>query len=407
VILRIALRYLFAKKSHKVVNVISFISIAGVAVATAAIVIVLSVFNGFTGIASMHLSLIDPDIKALQAEVKTFTGADSLAAVLERLPEVATAMPVLQERALMTTPQAQKPVIVKGVDTKRYPQIIDIDRLIIDGVYEADNGLDDSIPAIQASVGVAVATGLRPSPYKAAQIYMPRRTGRINPANPTTAYRQMPVALTGVFRVDQPEYDADYIIAPLDDVRRLLEYDTDAASWLEIKAAPGYSPKEAEKAVATALPAFDVLGRERQQADTYRMIAVEKWVTFLMLVFILIIASFNIVSTLSLMVIEKRSDMTTLRALGASRNSVRSIFIAEGGLFTATGGLAGTILGSVLVLLQQHFGFIKIGGDPQAMSVDVYPVELHAADQLLVIATIAAVGLLIGFTSKIFTRKTA
>jgi len=407
VILRIALRYLFAKKSHKVVNVISFISIAGVAVATAAIVIVLSVFNGFTGIASMHLSLIDPDIKALQAEVKTFTGADSLAAVLERLPEVATAMPVLQERALMTTPQAQKPVIVKGVDTKRYPQIIDIDRLIIDGVYEADNGLDDSIPAIQASVGVAVATGLRPSPYKAAQIYMPRRTGRINPANPTTAYRQMPVALTGVFRVDQPEYDADYIIAPLDDVRRLLEYDTDAASWLEIKAAPGYSPKEAEKAVATALPAFDVLGRERQQADTYRMIAVEKWVTFLMLVFILIIASFNIVSTLSLMVIEKRSDMTTLRALGASRNSVRSIFIAEGWLITATGGLAGTILGSVLVLLQQHFGFIKIGGDPQAMSVDVYPVELHAADQLLVIATIAAVGLLIGFTSKIFTRKTA
>ena len=133
-ILRIALRYLFAKKSHKVVNVISFISIAGVAVATAAIVIVLSVFNGFTGIASMHLSLIDPDIKALQAEVKTFTGADSLAAVLERLPEVATAMPVLQERALMTAPQAQKPVIVKGVDTKRYPQIIDIDRLIIDGV---------------------------------------------------------------------------------------------------------------------------------------------------------------------------------------------------------------------------------------------------------------------------------
>lgn len=406
-ILRIALRYLFAKKSHKVVNVISFISIAGVTVATAAIVIVLSVFNGFTGIATMHLSLIDPDIKALQTEVKTFTRADSLAAVLEQLPEVAAAMPVLQERALMTTPQAQKPVIVKGVDTKLYPQIIDIDRLIIDGIYEADNGLDDSIPAIQASVGVAVATGLKPSPYQAAQIYMPRRTGRINPANPTTAYRQMPVALTGVFRVDQPEYDADYIIAPLENVRRLLEYDTDAASWLEIKVAPGYSAKEAEKAVAAALPAFEVLGRERQQADTYRMIAVEKWVTFLMLVFILIIASFNIVSTLSLMVIEKRSDMTTLRALGASRNSVRSIFIAEGWLITASGGLAGTILGSVLVLLQQHFGFIKIGGDPQAMSVDVYPVELHVADQILVLGTIAVVGLLIGFTSKIFTRKTA
>lgn len=417
-IFRIALRYLFARKSHKVVNVISFISIAGVAVATAAIVIILSVFNGFTGLATSHLSLIDPDIKAVRPAVKTFSGADSLAIILERLPQVATAMPVLQERALLTTAQAQKPVIVKGVDPERYPEIVDLGRLLIDGVFEARNGLEDSIPAIQASVGVAVGTGLRPSPYQAAEIYMPRRTGRINPANPSTAYRRMPVALTGVFRVDQPEYDADYVLAPLEDVRRLLEYDTDAASWLEIKGAPGYDTKEVEKAVRDALAhitetdtstvaPFEILGRDRQQEETFRMIAVEKWVTFLMLVFILIIASFNIVSTLSLMVIEKRSDMATLRALGATRSSVRSVFIAEGWLITATGGVAGTVLGSVLVLLQQHFGFIKIGGDPQAMSVDVYPVELHTADLLLVIATVAVVGLLIGYISKIFTRKIA
>lgn len=406
-IFRIALRYLFARKSHKVVNVISFISIAGVAVATAAIVIVLSVFNGFTGLATSHLSLIDPDIKAVRTDVKSFTGADSLAAMLESIPQIETAMPVLQERALLITPQTQKPVIVKGVEPQRYPGIVNIDRLLIDGVFEPRNGLEDSITGIQASVGVAVGTGLRPSPYQAADLYMPRRTGRINPANPSTAYRRLPVALTGVFRVDQPEYDADYVLAPIDDVRKLLEYDTDAASWLEIKAAPGYSIKDVEKTVADALPAFEILGRDRQQAETFRMIAVEKWVTFLMLVFILIIASFNIVSTLSLMVIEKRSDMSTLRALGATRKSVRSVFVAEGWLITASGGIAGTILGSILVMLQQHFGFIKIGGDPQAMSVDVYPVELHSSDLLLVIATVAIVGLLIGYISRIFTSKIA
>lgn len=405
-ILRIALRYLFAKKSHRVVNVISSISIAGVAVATAAIVVVLSVFNGFTNLARKHLSDVVADVRVSRPAAKAFAGADSLCALLEGLPEVAGAAPVLQERALLVAGEGQMPVVVKGVDPARFLSVTDIDTLFIDGFYSPDNGMPDSIAGIQVSVGVAMATGLRPSPLPAATLYMPRRLGRINPANPATAYRQADAAVTGVFRVDDAEYANEYIFAPLDEVRRLLEYDGDEASALELKAAPGVSADRAALAVAAVLDdGFEVLPRDRQHAETFRMIAVEKWVTFLMLVFILIIAAFNIVSTLSLMVIEKTPDMQTLRAMGATRRNVRSVFIAEGWLITVAGGIAGTLVGVVLVLVQQHFGLIKLNGDPAALSTDVYPVELQGGDIMTVLAAVAGVGLIIGLISRLFTRK--
>ncbi len=402
----IALRYLVAPKSHKVVNVIARVSIAGVAVASAAIIVVLSVFNGFTRLAESHLSLIDPDVKVVPVAGKVFAGADSLASALEDLPSVAAAMPVLQERALLAGGAAQMPVKVKGVDPQRIAAVVNLDSLIIDGVYSDVNGLPDSIAGAQLAVGVAMRTGLRPSPYGMAELYMPRRTGRINPANPAAAYSRRSLAVTGVFRVDQPEYDSEYIFVPLATMRELLEYNGDEASAIEIKAAPGVSLSALEKDVREALgESFDVLGRERQQADTFRMIAVEKWVTFLMLVFILLIASFNIVSTLSLMVIEKRDDMQVLRALGATRRSVRRIFAAEGWLITVAGGVIGTVLGVALALVQQHFGLIKLAADPAALTTDVYPVEVHAADALVVLLTVAATGAVIALVSLFFTRK--
>lgn len=402
-ILRVALRYLFARKSHKVVNVISVISMAGVAVATMAIVVVLSVFNGFSDLARRHLSAIDPDIKIVPVAGKTLSG-DSIAAAVEALPEVAAATPVLAERALMVAGDKQKAVIVKGVDPHRAPLITDFDAMLIDGVYL---GSVDSIAAFQIAVAVAMETGLRPSPYAFADVYMPRRTGRINPANPAGAYRRMPGVVSGVFSVDQPEYDGEYVFAPLDDVRRLLEYDGGEASAVEVRLAPGVSSAHGVRAVAKALAdnAVDVLDRERQQADTFRMIAVEKWITFAMLVFILLIASFNIISTLSLIVIEKRSDTATLRALGATRRTVARIFVAEGWLITSIGGLAGTIVGVALALVQQYFGIIKLGGDPSALSISVYPVHVEVTDVVMVLATVLVTGLVISQISRIFTRK--
>lgn len=402
----IALRYLFARKSHKVVNVISVISIAGVAVATMAIVVVLSVFNGFSRLAFTHLSAIDPTVKITPREAKVLESADSLAAVLEALPEVAVAMPVLEERALLAGDEGQTPVIVRGVDPRRMASAVDLDAVFIDGEYEPGS-IHDSIAPAQLAVGVAVNTGLRPSAYSFADIYMPRRLGRINPANPAAAYRQLPVVVTGVFRIDQPEYDTEYVFAPLERVRELLEYEHAEASAIDVKAAPGVSDSRLAEAVSAVLPGdgFQVLDRERQQADTFRMISVEKWVTFLMLVFILVIASFNIVSTISLMVIEKADNMRTLRALGETRRSITSVFVLLGWLITVIGGVAGVLLGLILSLAQQHFGLIKLAADPSALTIAVYPVHVEWGDIALVLATIVVVGFAIAQVARIFTRK--
>ena len=316
--LRIALRYLFAKKSHRAVNVIAVISMAGVAVATMAIIVVLSVFNGFTDLAQSHLAAIDPEVRIAPLSGKVIESADSLARALESRDDVASAAVVLQERALFVSGDRQTPVIFKGLDPAKARRIADIDAVIIDGVFAPDNGMPDSLAGMQASVGVAINMGLHPSPYSAGRIYVPRRLGRINPANPAAAYRALDVAVTGVVQVDQPEYDADFVFIPLEAARRMLDYDAGEGSAVELKAAQGVRPDELVRRLAKDLPQYSVQGRVEQQADTFRMIAVEKWITFTMLVFILLIASFNIVSTLSLMVIEKRADMATLRALGAT-----------------------------------------------------------------------------------------
>lgn len=401
--LRIALRYLYSRKSHKVVNVISLISLAGVAVATMAIVVVLSVFNGFSDLAARQLSALDPDVEVSPVAGKVLH-ADSVLATLAGSGTVAAIAPVLTERALLVAADGtQTSVVVKGVDDQTYSDVVDPDPVVIDGAFVAPGEMEPGLPApVLLSVGVAMSTGLRPSPESGATLYMPRRVGRLNPANPAAAYRSLPVMVTGVFAINQPEYDGEYIFAPLSEVRRLLEYDADEASAVEIRLGPGAT---AEDIAAILGQDYKVLSRQQQHADSYRMIAVEKWITFLMLVFILLIASFNIVSTLSLMVIEKQHDMATLRALGASHHNISSIFVAEGWLITAAGGLVGCLAGMVLVLVQQHFGIIRLGGDPTALTIDTYPVRLAASDVAMVLATVAVTGLAISQISRLFTRK--
>lgn len=403
--LRIALRYLFAKKSHRAVNVIAVISMAGVAVATMAIIVVLSVFNGFTDLAQSHLAAIDPEVRISPLSGKVIESADSLACALERRDDVASAAVVLQERALFVSGDRQTPVIFKGLDPVKARRIADIDAVIIDGVFAPDNGMPDSLAGMQASVGVAINMGLHPSPFAAGRIYVPRRLGRINPANPAAAYRALDVAVTGVVQVDQPEYDADFVFIPLEAARRMLDYGAGEGSAVELKAAQGVRPDDLVRRLAKDLPQYSVQGRVEQQADTFRMIAVEKWITFTMLVFILLIASFNIVSTLSLMVIEKRADMATLRALGATSASTRSIFVVEGWLIAAVGGVAGLVLGVLLSLAQQCFGLVKLAADPSALTIDVYPVRLEWADVAIVFFAIIATGLVIGMVSRLFTKN--
>lgn len=403
--LRIALRYLSAARSHKAVSVISVVAVAGVAVATMAIVVVLSVFNGFSELSRRHLARIDPDLKVVPAQGKVFAGSDSLAALLEGRPEVAMAMPTLEERALAVAGSRQMAVRLKGVVPDDYPAAVPFDSTVIDGVFNPvmpEEGLEAAV----FSVGTAMELELRPAFAPTVELYVPRRRGRINPANPSAAYRQSPVIMTGVFAVEQPEYDSDYIVADIALLRRMLDYDSGEASALELRLAPGTdAAATADELGALLGSGFRVLDRERQQPETFRMIAVEKWVTFMMLTFILVVACFNIITTISLMVIEKRSDMGTLRAMGASRSTVGAVFAWEGALITLVGGVVGIAVGLLLAWLQQHFGLIRLGADPTALTIDVYPVHIECADIVAVAATVVAVSVAMSFVSRLFTRK--
>lgn len=386
--LRVALRYLFSRKSHGAVNIISAVSVGGVAVAAAAMVIVMSVFNGFSGLAESKLSRIDPDLSVVPAEGKVFAGADSLAALLRRIEGVASAEPVLTEQAFAAVEEKQMPVTLRGM-TPAGLAASGLGEAVIDGAFSP--GADAAL----LSVGTALGLNVRPAMGIPVAVFEPRRLGRVNPSNPATAFRADSLSVGGVFQIEQEEYDRDLLVVPLAMVRRLLDYDTEASSLsLTLDSAADFKAVRAE--VEKALPpGLEALDRRQQQADAFRMIEVEKWITFVMLAFILAVASFNIVSTLSMLVIEKQQNIGVIRAMGGSRRFVSSIFANQGWLVTVAGGVFGIILGSALVLCQQHFGWVKLqAADPAMLSVDSYPVRLDCGD-LAVTGAVILLGALI------------
>lgn len=398
---RIALRYLFAKKRHTAVNVISMISLAGVAVATAAIVVVLSVFNGFADLGERQASVVDPDLLITPVQGKTIASGDSLAEAVAAMPGVRAAVPVVQERGLLISNTAQVPVRFKGVPAG-YSAVVPLDSLVIDGVYHSDSAV--GLPSANVSIGVAYHGAVSPSTDRAVRLYVPRRKGRINPANPAAAFRGDTLLVWSVLRSDVQDFDADLMIVPLEVPRRLLDYSHEATA-VEVALEPSADVAAIAAAIGHANPGLEVSDRLQQQSEAFRMIAIEKWMTFLMLIFILVIASFNVVSTLSLLVVEKRSDMEVLRFTGAPRSLVRSIFVWQGWLISMFGGLAGIVLGSLLSLWQQHGHIIRLNADASALTIDYYPVRLAWPDLLLVLGVIALVSLLAGQTTRFFQKK--
>lgn len=396
--LRIAFRYLVSRKSHGTVNTISAISVAAVAVAAAAMIIVLSVFNGFSSLAAGKLSRLDPDYMLVPVKGKTIAAADSLCALLRSIPGVASAEPEITEQAFATTPQGRRMgMIVKGM-TPAGLAASGLGGVIIDG----DGSLavtDSLLPPSIISVGTAVSLNLRPSVDLCDfTLYEPRRLARVNPANPMGAFRSIPLQATGVYQIEQEEYDKDMVIIPYAVASRLLDYPSSVASSVAVQLRSGASASSVASALekVAAERSLRVLDRFRQQQAAFRMIAVEKWITFLMLGFILLIASFNIVSTLYMMMLEKQANMRILHAMGATRAFVARIFVSQGWLIVVLGGVAGIILGSLLVLGQQHFGWIKLSAaDPSLMAVDSYPVVLSAGDILTTLLAVLAVAILI------------
>lgn len=387
--LRIALRYLFSKKTHNAVNVISMISVAGVAVATAAIVVVLSVFNGFERLALDQMSVINPPLSVVPSAGKTIADADSLVSVIKRLAPGAAVIPTVTEQALAVVGDRQKPVEIKGVDHGWYAAA-GLGSHTIDG-QASHGGSEGPWAYADMSVGAAVALHAHPGAYEFLNIYVPRRLGRINPANPYAAFRGDSLVVASVFRTGHVGHDENLVVMPLDRVRRLLDYESEATS-IEV-----WTDSDLDK-LAVAIEALSpgnirVLDRMKQEGHTFAMISIEKWITFLMLSFILLIASFNIISTLSLLVIEKEGNLAVMRAMGATERMVSGIFSIEGWLVSLSGGLAGVLIGSALTLAQQWGGFVKLGGDASTLVIDSYPVELRPADILIVIGLVTVVGL--------------
>ncbi len=375
---------------------------AGVAVATMAIVCVLSVFNGFSDLAHSRISLFDPQLKVEPAHGKIIVNADSVAAVISDIDGVAMSVPSVSEQALAMYGGRQMPIKLMGV-TDDYQSVTGINNTVIDGRFALSDCFYGSAAVI--SVGTAMRLGTYAGAPDVMSLYVPRRLGKINPANPMAAFRSDSVGVAGVFEVNQSDHDAETVIVSLDVARRLLDMDHEASS-VDVALESGADENKVRQAIVEATGCgFTVKNRLEQEEESLRMISIEKWITFVMLAFILLIASFNVISTLSMLIIEKKDNMATLRALGARSSMIRGIFMREGWIISAIGGVTGLLLGVGLCVLQQTFGLIRLGGDAAKLSVTAYPVRVEAYDILSVVFLVVCVGWIISWITSRFAVR--
>lgn len=387
----IARRYLFSKKSHNAINVISAISVCGVALATLALVCTLSVFNGFQDLVSTFFTAFDPELKVVPASGKVFDGQDSRVAELRGMPEIALVSESVEDNALVQYQGRQAMAVVKGVEDN-FSELTPIDTILF-GQGELllhDEVVDYAIPGVQllASLG----TGIRF--LDPLEIYAPKRGAKVNMANPAASFNTGNLFSSGlVFAVNQEKYDGSYIITSLQFARRLFQYTTEVSA-LNLKLRPGADVDAVKEKIEKRLgDGFRVLDRYEQQADTFRIMEIEKLISYLFLTFILMIACFNVIGSLSMLIIDKRDDVATLRNLGADERQILRIFLFEGRMITFIGAVAGIVLGVAFCVLQQEFGLISLGASGSFI-VDAYPVSVHFWDVVLVFVTVIVVGFL-------------
>ncbi len=397
---RIAWRYLRAPKSHSAVSAISIVSVVGVAVATAAIICVLSVFNGFRGLLNDKLDTLAPDVLITPAKGKTFANADSIADIVADMPSVEEVMPAVVDNALAISESREMPVTLRGVDPEAYARITSVDSIIFEGAKMKDLTPADAVVSVGTGQQLAIyATG------GTLLLFAPRREGRVNLANPMSSFLTDSVSVAGIFQAMQSDYDNNTVICDITTARNLFQYTTEATQ-LEVKATPGTDlPALASDIELSLGPNALAKARARQQQTNFRMVEIEKWVTFLLLIFILLIASFNIISTLCMLIIEKQHSMATLSALGMSRKSIGATFWWESMYVSMSGGIAGIITGLALCLIQEHFGLIKLGGDPEAMIITAYPVAVEWSDVLIALAPVTIIGLAAASIASAFARS--
>ena len=400
----IARRYLFSKKSTHAINVISGISVVGVAVATMALVVTLSVFNGFHDLVASFFTQMDPQLKITPVKGKTAPADDPILTKIRHLPEVEVATECLEEQALAVYGDRQQMVIVKGVEDN-FNQLTHIQEILEgDGDFELHAAdLSYGIPGL----GVAYQLGLGYTYEHPLRIFAPRREGQLNMANPTEGFVVDDLYSPGVvFCMKQGKYDKNYILTSITFTRHLFDLDGRLSS-LEIRLKPGSDferVKSQMEEIATGK--FYVQDRYEQQDDTFRIMKVEKLIAYVFLTFILMIACFNIIGSLSMLIIDKKEDVVTLRNLGATDHQITRIFLFEGRMISAIGAILGVLIGLLLCWLQQKYGIVRLGSSEGSFVVDAYPVSVHPWDIVLIVFTVMAVGFLsVWYPVRYFSRR--
>lgn len=388
--LYIARRYLFSKKSTHAINVISAISMVGVAVATMALVVTLSVFNGFHDLVASLFTSFDPQLKVTPVTGKTAPADDVILTKIKALPQIEVATETVEDMALAVYRGRQAMVTLKGVQ-ENFDSLTHIREILVgEGIFElraAD--LCYGIPGIR--LADMLGTGIRyDEPLK---IYAPRREGQLNMADPSDGFVEDELYSPGVlFNVMQAKYDRNYILTDISFARNLFDQQG-MVSALELRLKEGSdfeATKEEIKRIAGTK--YHVRDRFEQQEDTFKIMKIEKLIAYIFLTFILMVACFNIIGSLSMLIVDKKKDVTTLRNLGANEKQITRIFLFEGRLISAIGAVAGIMVGLLLCWLQQTFGLVRLGKSSGSFIVDSYPVSVHPEDIVLIFVTVLIVG---------------
>ena len=393
----IAWRYLFSKKGHNAINIVTGISAAAVAVVTAAMICVLSVMNGFGTLVEQMFSEFDPVLLVVPTDGHTLRTDTAPIASLYAREDIEAVSMQLEQTALIRYKDHQTPARVMGVDSL-FTQTAHIDSIITDGFYSVWDGAFDRVVMGR---GLAAQIGMNAHFTGALHLYAPQRTGRINMMRPDLSLRHEHAFIAGTFAVNQVDYDDQLLLVSLPLAQRLFDYDEYTASALRI------TPKRAQDTDRTQTelvkllgPGYKVLNRYEQQASFFNILRIEKLLTILLLVFILLIASFNIIGSLSMLIIDKREDIQILSHLGADEATIRRVFLIEGWFISSLGALSGLIAGVLLCLGQQYFGWLKLGSGAEYV-ISAYPVQVQMWDIVLV----AVIVLTLGFVAALYPSR--
>ncbi len=386
----IAGRYLFAKKSHNVINIISAISAVGMAIGTAALIIILSIYNGFDELVKSTLSNVEPDILITPAKGKVFIPEGEAFDRIKANPMIGEYDLILQENVFVDYDGHQGIAKAKGVDSA-FEAESPLAEHITNGEFSLHKG---QLPQMVVGAGLAYKMGMNPAFLASAELYFPIRDRNFSLANPAASIETVRMRPSGIFSVNQ-QIDDDLMIVPIEEMRKLLGYEEEV-SGVEIRLAEGSTAKDIRSAIKHIQkelgPEFKVLDRFRQNPSLYKMMRYEKAAIYLILIFVIIIIALNIFGSITMLIIEKKDDIETYRSLGATDQMLRRTFTLEGWLISLLGLAAGLVVGIGFSLAQQHFGFIKM---PGSFLVNAYPVILQWQDVLATIAGVALIGYII------------